>query len=749
MPRPILLTTLHLALALSLASGNAASQRIIYVSQQGDDRWTGAKPDRVGSGTDGPVRSLERALQILRALKSEAKGKPGAITISIRGGMYRIERGIHLSAEDSGTTDAPILWQSYAGERVLLVGSRAVTDFHPLKEITAAKRIEPPFRDSILVANLREAGITEFGQISPRGTPGLEVFFRGKRMPLARWPNSGWERIAGVPQSGDSMLNAGLEREKRFDGVPVGRHYGRISYEGSRPSGWSPDTDIYLHGYWTFDWSDAFQKVASIDTLKHEITLSPPHHNYGYTKNQRFYCANVVEELDTPGEWYLDRNAGLLYFWPPEKLDSSSVSVSTLAEPFFLLDGVSYARIEGFDFAESREGAIIIRGGTGNLIAGCSMHNLGGEAVLIDGGTDNGIESSDLFDLALGAITLRGGDRKSLIPGRHFALNNHIHHFGQWIRTGQYACILDGVGHRMAHNEIHDAPFEAVYLRGNDHVVEFNNIHHVTQESGDAGALHTGRNWTWQGNIIRYNYFHELQGPGLHGVMGVYLDDWASWFTVFGNVFYRAGRATLIGGGRDNRVENNIYAECSPSIHIDARGLGWAGYYFRGATTELFDEMKEVQYDKPPYSVRYPQLLTMYDGETAVPKHNIIKSNISWGGRWMDVYDFHAFDFSVVKIEDNLIADQGLLRRRKAGQPGWDPYYIDIDMKEGYELLSAHSPEARSIFRNNRFVNDPPGTIEPRTGKFTRRSALSIPNFKTIPFDSIGLQRDRFRRLPE
>jgi hypothetical protein len=115
----------------------------------------------------------------------------------------------------------------------------------------------------------------------------------------------------------------------------------------------------------------------------------------------------------------------------------------------------------------------------------------------------------------------------------------------------------------------------------------------------------------------------------------------------------------------------------------------------------------------------------------------------------MDVYDFYAFDFSVVKIEDNLIADQDLLRRRKAGQPGWDPYYIDIDMKEGYELLTAQSPEARSIFRNNRFVSDPPGTIDPRTGKFTPKSSLVIPNFKTIPFDSIGLQRDHFRQPPE
>ena len=78
------------------------------------------------------------------------------------------------------------------------------------------------------------------------------------------------------------------------------------------------------------------------------------------------------------------------------------------------------------------------------------------------------------------------------------------------------------------------------------------------------------------------NYFHDLQGPGLHGVMGMYMDDWASGFTVTGNIFYRAGRATLIGGGRDNIVENNLYVECTPSIHLDARGLSWASYYFDG-----------------------------------------------------------------------------------------------------------------------------------------------------------------------
>ena len=67
----------------------------------------------------------------------------------------------------------------------------------------------------------------------------MELFVNGNRMQLARWPNDGWLHIADVPQTGDSMLNTGLDREKRFDGVPVGRHYGRISFSEDRPATWA------------------------------------------------------------------------------------------------------------------------------------------------------------------------------------------------------------------------------------------------------------------------------------------------------------------------------------------------------------------------------------------------------------------------------------------------------------------------------------------------------------------------------
>ena len=55
----------------------------------------------------------------------------------------------------------------------------------------------------------------------------------------------------------------------------------------------------------------------------------------------------------------------------------------------------------------------------------------------------------------------------------------------------------------------------------------------------------------------------------------------------------------------------------------------------------------------------------MEDSTPGVPKYNTIERNISYGGRWMDVYDYLAFDLSVVTIKDNVIGDPVLLRQEK------------------------------------------------------------------------------------
>jgi len=230
--------------------------------------------------------------------------------------------------------------------------------------------------------------------------------------------------------------------------------------------------------------------------------------------------------------------------------------------------------------------------------------------------------------------------------------------YGRWARMYSAAVGISGVGIRVAHNLIHDAPHQAISFSGNDHLIELNEIHNVCYESNDAGAIYAGRNWTMRGTVIRYNYMHHLFGHEGRGCVGVYLDDMFCGTRIFGNVFYRVPRPAFIGGGRDCTVENNIFVECVPAIHVDARMLGWAG------TPDSQEGMRRslaaMPYQTPPWSQRYPELPKILDDEPATPKGNVIQRNVCWGGKWDGI---QAKARPYVTLRDNLV--------------GEDPHFVD------------------------------------------------------------------------
>jgi hypothetical protein len=264
--------TLFLLLILSLSAAPHESNALqagtaFYVSLAGNDTWSGRLPSPNENKADGPFATLERAREAIRLLKQSGALPRGGVVVYVRGGQYRFSKTFKLTAADSGGKDTPMTWRAYPGEQVSFTGGKYISGFKTVTDSLILKRIGSQYRDKIVVVDLKAQGIADFGEIVPRGSPPLELFFQGKRMTIARWPNAGWLKVADVPQTGDTLYNQGLEREKRFDGVPVGRHYGRIKYDGDRPNRWSSENEVYLQGYWTWDWSDSFQKVKSIDTL--------------------------------------------------------------------------------------------------------------------------------------------------------------------------------------------------------------------------------------------------------------------------------------------------------------------------------------------------------------------------------------------------------------------------------------------------------------------------------------------------
>ncbi|HIE51768.1 MAG TPA: right-handed parallel beta-helix repeat-containing protein [Armatimonadetes bacterium] len=633
-----------LSLALCMAVGDrATAARTFYLSTQGNDAWSGTLPTPNADGTDGPFATLERARDEIREMKKAGGLSEGGVIVELRGGVYWRAQTFELTAEDAGTKEAPIVYRARAGETVRLVGGKAIGGFKPVLDPAVLSRLEPTARGRVLQTDLQAQGITDFGELKRRGfgqplhEAALELFFQDRPMTLARWPNEGFVRIAATP---------------------AGKDGGQFAYEGDRPKRWTAEEDIWVHGYWFHDWADSYEKVEKIDLEQHIISTRPPHGVYGYKKGQRFYALNLLSELDQPGEWYLDRKTGLLYFWPPAPLEEGEAVVSLLPTLISLQD-TAYITIQGLTLEVTRGTAVRITGGTHNLILGCTLRNLGNKAVIVSGGTANGVVGCDIYQTGDGGISLGGGDRQTLIPAGNYAENNHIYDYSRWCRTYRAALSIGGVGNCVRHNLIHDGPHNAIQLGGNDHIIEFNEIHRVCYETGDVGAFYMGRDWTARGTVIRYNFFHHIRGPGHIGAMGVYLDDAASGIYVYGNVFYRVTRAAFIGGGRDNIIENNIFVECNPAVHIDARGLGWMRYHVEEGGT-LPTRLKAVPYQQPPWSIRYPRLVNILKDEPGAPKGNLIARNICVGGRWLEMEE-RARPYQTFR--DNLLNE--------------DPHFVD------------------------------------------------------------------------
>lgn len=636
------------SLLLALLSQSRAD---LYVSPSGSDANAGTKTKSFAT--------LEGARDVIRHGLARGDGKRRPITIWVRDGDYFRTNAFELTTADSGTADAPITWRAYKDERVRLLGGRKLTGFAPVADANVLARLDEKARGHVVQLNLRALGIADFGEMKSRGfgrptVPAhCELFFDHRPMTLARWPNEGeFAKIAGYPAG-----------QKDEHGGQLGELTGGFNYSGDRPRRWQDTSDLWVHGYWAYDWANSYEQVASIDVEQRLVKTSPPFGHYGFRKDQRVYFLNVLEELDQPGEWFLDRKSGVLYFWPPAgKNAAAETLLSLLDQPLLKLTDVSHVIFREFAFEATRGNAIEIHGGASNRIAGCFIRNVGDSGVVINGGMGHGVLSCDVSDTGDGGVSLTGGDRQTLTPGGHFVENCHFQRLGRWSKCYVPAVAMTGVGLRASHNLIHDHPHCAILYWGNDHVMEFNEIHHIALETGDVGAIYTGRDYTFRGNKIRHNFIHHTGGVGM-GSVGVYMDDCVSGTEVFGNVFYKVHWAMFIGGGRDHRVENNLFVDCDPAVRADGRGLDKSPVWHNMVDDTMRKRLAEVPLAL--YRERYPEMksLDRYYGPPAgpaitgeafkgvPPDDNVIVRNVCVG-KWLEA-GWHATS-GMLRLENNL-----------------------------------------------------------------------------------------------
>lgn len=652
---PSLSRSNFLVIILAWAVSSISAHADFHVATNGLDTNPGTRSK--------PFATLERARDAVRAQLQNAPPPRGGLTVWLHGGDYVRTNALELTEADSGRPDRPIVWQAFGEDRVRLLGGRVLQGFQAVTEPAVLERLDGSARGQVVQINLRALGLSEFGEMRSRGfsrasAPAhCELFFAKRPMTLARWPNEGsFEKIAGFPATSGQGDDHGGK---------IGGLAGGFQYAGDRPRRWRDTSDLWVHGYWAWDWANSYERVTRLDLDQRLIQTAAPHGLYGFRTGQRFYYLNVLEELDQPGEWFLDRQKGLLYFWPPAPLTSGETILSLLDQPLLRMKGASHVSFRGLLLEATRGHGVEITGGTGNRLQGCLLRNLGNNGVTISGGTNHGVLGCDILDTGDGGVILTGGNRQTLTPGGHFVENSHFQRQGRWSKCYVPAISLTGVGLRASHNHIHDHPHCAILFWGNDHLMEFNDIHHIALETGDVGAIYTGRDYSFRGNRIRHNYIHETGGVGM-GSMGVYMDDCVSGTEVFGNVFHKVHWAMFIGGGRDHRVENNLFVDCDPAVRADGRGLDKAPVW----RSMVNDYMRQQLAAVPDalYRERYPEMKSLdahygapggpattgTNFQGVPPENNVILRNVS-AGKWLDV-GWHARK-EMFEVRDNFVTN--------------------------------------------------------------------------------------------
>ncbi|MFM1804033.1 MAG: hypothetical protein RL136_912 [Planctomycetota bacterium] len=465
-----------------------------------------------------------------------------------------------------------------------------------------------------------------------------EVFVGGRPLVPARWPNKGFAAIERIVDVGSVPRNDAddMPPEMRKNEPPRGGVF--VPADRTRLARWRAEAvaapgDLWLDGYWNWDWSDETLPLASIDTEAGTIALGMPH-RYGLAERGKYRITNVLAELDEPGECWIDRANARVIAWLPPGAEHARVTISMLEAPMIALPAGAHAprvTIRGVRFEATRGAAIVGRGVCGARIEDCTFANIGTRAVDLEGERST-IAYSTFEGVGGTAVRLVGGDRRTLTHGANTVADSRFTDCSRLQRSYNPAIDIAGVGQRIEHNEISELPHFAILFAGCEHLIEGNHIHHVVRETGDAGAVYVGRDYTVQGTVLRGNLVHDIEGSEARYQNAFYLDDMTSGILIERNLFVRCNWGLLIGGGRDNIVRDNAFAKCGQAVVYDARGVGWMAFALADpSTSTILKRLAATPIEEEPWRSRYPLLRTYLTDRPSRPVGGRVVGNALLG----------------------------------------------------------------------------------------------------------------------
>ena len=562
-----------------------------------------------GEGTlESPFQTLESAQEALRSMNDSS-----GYTVFLLDGDYSRQKSLIFNTYDSGTAAAPITWKAANPNKAIINGGKNLNHdwFTPVQDQKFLDAlVDPSSKNKILVINLKKHGIHDYGQITRHGwsmedpdrIPPVALSIGHQRKTLARWPNEGEAHpsmknglfystnkksgclykmsqfVPTVKHPGqvtmEKVLDPGPATQRRqyyFSNKEAQKRGGTFSVAFDRMKYWNKPEQIWLDGVLSATWVWTYNKIASVDNQAKTITLAYGElnglgqGNAGTVVRPHFHFENIPEEIDRPGEYFIDRDKGLLYLYPPVNFASSPITLATSSEALFSVKNAKYIHFEGLFFNTGRHLALDIKNSNYITIKKATIANFVKGGVKIKG-SHNKIIDSHIYGVGGYGVYLDGGNKKTLIAGMNSVESCEIHDFA-WDQKSQIPGVfLNGVGNSVRHCKIYDAPHFAIRLRNtNDCTVEHNEVFDLPKyHHYDGGAIYltTGHQPECRGNKIAHNYLHDIP------TNGIYADNFSWGVLVQNNLFERVGntgfkyKAVNMNGGGQCLTQNNIMLDC-------------------------------------------------------------------------------------------------------------------------------------------------------------------------------------------
>jgi hypothetical protein len=480
------------------------AQTNIYVSLKGNDANKGTQTK--------PFASISKAVV-------EARKTKGEVVVNLLEGIYYLNQPVVFTPNDSRKENESLTITNFENQKVTVSGSVALK----LKWKT--------YKNGIWQAKVSQDLVFD------------ELFVDGQLQHMARYPNYN-------------------PTAKYFNGTAADA----ISKE--RAARWKSPEGGYIHAMHPSMWGD-FHYVITGKNDKGNVTYEGGWQNNrraGMSEKYRF-VENIFEELDTVNEWFYDKKAKILYYYPPKGLDIKTAKFETpqIAQLFEFRGSektpVKNISIEGLTLTQTlrtfmdnkepllrsdwtiyRGGAVFFDGAVNCTVKNCTLNNLGGNAIFFNNynrdcqvseclvseigasafcfvGDPNAVRSPS-FEywqyVPLAQIDSTPGPKTNNYPADCKVYDNLMFNLGKVEKQSAGVELSMCQSITVSHNTIYDVPRAGINVSEGTwggHIIEYNDVFNTVKESGDHGSFNSwGRDRYWHpdkkvlDSIVENNY---------------------------------------------------------------------------------------------------------------------------------------------------------------------------------------------------------------------------------------------------